>query len=705
LLEVDSVNGLAAGSSPEESRIVGSPERRKRPPQKTQRRSSWVLLCGIAISILLSFLSILKPTVFGFLNHRVYDSLLESNRTGEPSRILLIVDIDEESLKQFGQWPWPRHRVARLVDKLRDLGALSIGLDMLFAERDRTSIDSIKEEFYDRFGFHPEFPGLPTEFTNNDRILADALSKGSVVLGYQFLFDERVNSDGCLLHPLRVHTLGTAGVPRLSGLFLRAVNASCNLRLLSEAASASGFFNVSPDRDGILRSIPLIIEHKEEFYPSLAIATLLRALNQDLVTAQTSTTGVESLFLGNTVIPLSPIGNMLIRFRGAGGTFRSVSAVDILSDRVSRQEVEGKIIFIGTSAAGMRELISTPLDPSFPGVEIHATVVDNILKGDFLSRPDWVPGVEFLLVFATGTLSALVLAWTRVGWSSLLLGVVAICLWQLSAWTFRGMGVFISPILPLLTLGGNLSVLTLLKFWREEQKTRERARELAMAQEATIESMCCLTETRDPETGWHIKRTQNYLRVLAEHLKNHPRFTVALDDASIDLLCKSAALHDIGKVGVPDRILLKPGKLTEEEFEEMKKHTLYGRDAILFTEKKLGNASFLHFAREIAYTHHEKWDGCGYPEGLRADAIPVSGRLMALVDTYDALVNKRVYKSPVPHEEAVQIILGERGSQFDPDVVDAFSKVEKQFCRIAVTYADTLAGGAESNAAHHPDGP
>jgi putative two-component system response regulator len=234
--------------------------------------------------------------------------------------------------------------------------------------------------------------------------------------------------------------------------------------------------------------------------------------------------------------------------------------------------------------------------------------------------------------------------------------------------------------------------MTSLKFWHEEKRARERTRELARVQEATIESMSSLTETRDPNTGGHIKRTQNYIRLLIEYLKNQPRFRTVLDEETVDLLCKSAPLHDIGKVGVSDRILLKPGKLTTQEFEAMKQHTVYGRDAILSAERKLGNTSFLRFARDIVYTHHEKWDGTGYPEGLQGDQIPVAGRLMALVDAYDALTSKRVYKSQVPHEEAVQIILEEKGSHFDPDVVDAFMKVKEKFRQIAMTYTDSQEG-------------
>lgn len=217
---------------------------------------------------------------------------------------------------------------------------------------------------------------------------------------------------------------------------------------------------------------------------------------------------------------------------------------------------------------------------------------------------------------------------------------------------------------------------------------RERTRELALTQEVTFESLATLAEYRDPETGGHIRRTQTYIRALAEYLKSHPRFKAYLDDEIIDLLYKSAPLHDIGKVGVPDRILLKPGPLTPEEFEEMKKHTIYGRNAIVAAARKIGSTSFLRIAENLIYSHHEKWDGSGYPEGKREEDIPVVGRLMAIVDVYDALISRRVYKPPFPHEQAVEMIRAARGSHFDPDVVDALIAIEAEFRRIAFEHAD-----------------
>ena len=229
-----------------------------------------------------------------------------------------------------------------------------------------------------------------------------------------------------------------------------------------------------------------------------------------------------------------------------------------------------------------------------------------------------------------------------------------------------------------------------LKDYRDhlEKLVGERTREVMLTQAIMIESLATLAEYRDPETGGHIKRTQNYVKALAQHLKDHPRFRNELNDETIELLYISAPLHDVGKVGVRDHILMKPGKLTDEEFEIMKKHTNFGHDALRITEQKLGKNTFLRYAREIAFTHQEKWDGSGYPQGLKGDEIPISGRLMALADVYDALISKRIYKPLFPHEKAVGIIMEGKETHFDPDIVDAFIALENTFRNIALTFAD-----------------
>ncbi|TAK40853.1 MAG: two-component system response regulator [Betaproteobacteria bacterium] len=223
-----------------------------------------------------------------------------------------------------------------------------------------------------------------------------------------------------------------------------------------------------------------------------------------------------------------------------------------------------------------------------------------------------------------------------------------------------------------------------------EAEVTRRMRELQVVQDVTIMAMASLAETRDNETGNHIRRTQNYVRALALKLRAQPKFASDLDDATVELLYKSAPLHDIGKVGIPDAILLKPGKLTADEFTIMKTHTTLGRDAIVAAEKLIDAPStFLRLAREIAHYHQEKWDGSGYPEGLVGEAIPLSARLMALADVYDALISRRVYKPPFAREQAVAIIREGRGRHFDPLIVDAFLTIEAEFHAIAVRYADS----------------
>ncbi|MDG9922768.1 MULTISPECIES: two-component system response regulator [unclassified Pseudomonas] len=252
----------------------------------------------------------------------------------------------------------------------------------------------------------------------------------------------------------------------------------------------------------------------------------------------------------------------------------------------------------------------------------------------------------------------------------------------------------ISPPVVLARVETQLKVKAAADFLRDqneflEQEVQRRTREVMAIQDVTIHAMASLAETRDNETGNHIRRTQNYVKLLAELLRDHPRFRHFLDEDTIRLLYKSAPLHDIGKIGIPDRILLKPGRFTPEEFEIMKTHTTLGRDAIQHAEDQLGvDVDFLRLAKEIAYSHQEKWDGSGYPEGLAADDIPISARLMAVADVYDALISRRVYKPGMPHEQAVGIIREGRSSHFDPDICDAFLANAERFREIAERFAD-----------------
>lgn len=222
-----------------------------------------------------------------------------------------------------------------------------------------------------------------------------------------------------------------------------------------------------------------------------------------------------------------------------------------------------------------------------------------------------------------------------------------------------------------------------------ERITDIKTQELIEMQTVLIESLAMLAEYRDEGTGKHIKRAQNYVKALAIELRKNPRYAEeeALTDQDIEAIYLSVPMHDIGKVGLRDDILLKPGKLDCDEYENMKLHTILGYDVIKHTVRKLKNSTFLKYAGDLAYTHQEKWDGTGYPQGLKGEEIPLVGRLMAVADVYDALISQRSYKDALTHEEARGIIVAGKGSHFDPDVVDAFLAIEETIKNIAVLYA------------------
>jgi len=229
-----------------------------------------------------------------------------------------------------------------------------------------------------------------------------------------------------------------------------------------------------------------------------------------------------------------------------------------------------------------------------------------------------------------------------------------------------------------------------LKLYRDhlQDLVDERTQELKAAKEATVEAMGIVAENYDPETGAHISRTKNYVKALAEKLATMPKYQDYLTKDVIEKMYISAPLHDIGKVSIDAAILTKPGKLTPEEWEVMKQHAIIGEETILMAQKRISEKMLLSVACEIAGAHHEKWDGSGYPRGLKGEDIPLAGRIMAVADVYDALISRRCYKPPFGHKKAVEIILEGRGSHFDPALVDAFIELQEDFRQIALEFTE-----------------
>ncbi len=224
--------------------------------------------------------------------------------------------------------------------------------------------------------------------------------------------------------------------------------------------------------------------------------------------------------------------------------------------------------------------------------------------------------------------------------------------------------------------------------WLQKQ-VEKRLSEINHLQDASICVMVSLAEFRDESTGNHIRRTQGYVRSLANELAKLPHHSSLLTAAYIEQMSKSAPLHDIGKIAIPDHILLKPGRHTPEEFAIMKTHAQRGHDMLKRAGEHMGEqGEFLTLAMEIAGCHHEKWDGSGYPNGLAATAIPLSARLMAVADVFDALLTRRPYKEPMSCEQATAIILGGKGTHFDPEVVETFMAIQDELYRIAAKWVD-----------------
>jgi adenylate cyclase len=314
-------------------------------------------------------------------------------------------------------------------------------------------------------------------------------------------------------------------------------------------------------------------------------------------------------------------------------------------------------------------------------VEVQATIVDNLMQRDFIHRAADGTLVDAVIAVMAGVLMAAVVAGTGVTAGLLSAGALIAGVWWGAAWLLHASRLFISPLASTIAVIVTLAVLTLARFTVERRRALSAGRETIAAQRLMVQALLSLTEARDAETGRHSRRTQQYTRLLAGPLSNHPAFRDYLTRERIDLLASLAPLHDIGKVGVSDRVLNKPGPLTAEETVEMRSHPELGRDVITRAEARVGvrDDVTLQIAKDIVYTHHERWDGTGYPQGLRGTDIPIPGRIMALVDVYDAVRARSLYCACLSHEETVNFIVAGKHSHFDPDVVDAFLRVSASF--------------------------
>lgn len=636
-----------------------------------------MFLCGLGAVIVAAVVAIFPSTFLARLDSDAYDILVRSASTRQPTGRIVIIDIDERSLSTIGQWPWRRDRIGELIARLRNLGAAVVALDMVFAEPDR----------YGDPGGSDQRPKTGAQHSF-DEALAAILREGRVVLGHAMRFDDLASGgSSCELHPVAPVVLH-AGEDTGDSPYFHANGVVCNLPMLARAAGASGFMNAAPDADGILRRVPLLMELDGRVYPSLALAATMTATDSRDLMLRISNVNTASLSVGDYVAPVDGRANALLRYRGPKQTFPYMSAADVMSARVPQGALQDKIVFVGTTALGTREVVATPLDTLFVGVEAQATVADNLLQQDFIRRSELGTTLEGMVILVLGVAVTAVAANSRTLSGLLGSGLSIAALWYFAVWLLSTRGVFVSPVMPTIAVAGALAVITLAKFVIERGRADTAGRERTTAQQLMVQSLLSLTETRDAETGRHSRRTQEYARLLAEQLSINPEFRDYLTPAKVELLSSLAPLHDIGKVGVPDHILNKPGALTPEELAEMQKHPLYGYEVILKAEGRVGvrDDAILAVAKDIVYTHHEKWDGTGYPRKLRGAEIPIEGRVMAVVDVYDATTTRTLYRPPMSHDDAVTFVVARAGTHFDPAVVQAFVTVASRFKMVSAEH-------------------
>jgi HD-GYP domain-containing protein (c-di-GMP phosphodiesterase class II) len=646
-----------------------------------------ILTCGSILTLALSSQSIHHPAYLAHLDGRFYDGLISEEAAPKGYFPPLVVALDDDSLALYGRWPWPRALVARLLMRVAEQKPASVGIDAIFAE----------PELRGNLGKNS---GPPGTMSSGDLALSKALASGPFVLGYELTFapESTATIDMRLLHPLNIATVRVAGATDPLKRLWQATGAIDSLPVFSGSVARSGFLNAAMEPDGILRRMPVIMEQGGRVYPSLALATALCKAGKTEAVLESTWSGERIMKIGGRNIPLDERGRLLLHYRGWHGNSNPLSAAALLEGRIPANALTGRIVFIGATATGMGESVVTPVNHLLSGVQVHAIAAENMLQGDFARPASWI--YRLFAVLVLGLAATLTCVGLPVMRGALVLGLAAAGAWQGSVWLYQTTGLFLSPVLPLLALLANFSLLTLIRSFFVEKREQRQKRDLAMTRDFIMSSLASLAEIRDTETGAHIMRTEHYLLILCRELSQHPRFQPLKNQETIDLISKLAPLHDIGKVGLPDHLLRKTTGFTVEEYESVKKHVVYGRDAIAKAELRVGldDDELLQYAKDMAYSHHERWDGSGYPEGLRGEQIPWAGRLMALADAYDAMVSRRIYKDPISHEEAVHFIIKGRGKLFDPDVVDAFLRVEDEWRQISSTLADSADTEAEEEA-------
>ncbi|MDN5088366.1 CHASE2 domain-containing protein [Aliarcobacter butzleri] len=367
---------------------------------KKIKKFSIYFILSLSLSIFLSAIYIFFPSLPDSLDNRLRDYLFTIRGELPHNQNVVIVDIDETSIKSLGQWPWSRDKLAKILENLTLANVGIVGLDIVFAEEDRTSPHKILQDLKI---YKKDVPNYDLEFAN-------IVENSPVILGYQFDLVKKDNVNAKV--PQIPAIFIEKDKPQDKSYLIEAYNTILNIPQIQDRAYSSGFFNNIPDDTGIIRSVPLVISYDDTIYPSLALEVIRVINGTQKVVVQYDENGISNIVLDDISIPTDRYGRMLINFRGAERSFKYISAIDIYNNSFDKSEIDGKIVLIGTSAAGLFDLRATPFDSIFPGVEVHANIIDNILMQDFIYKASWLDGANILIIFVLSIIVVMLTTYT-----------------------------------------------------------------------------------------------------------------------------------------------------------------------------------------------------------------------------------------------------------------------------------------------------
>jgi adenylate cyclase len=617
------------------------------------------------IAIFLHLFFLYSP-ITSYVDHKLFDTITPSIHEREIASTV-VIDIDEKSLDTIGQWPWPRLIMAQLIRNIVKAKVSNLGIDILFPESDRTSPKQLRKFYSDYLDVNISIEGIPDVFYDNDRLLSQALASTRSTLPV-YLGDR----GACELN------LQESAFEKAKTSY-NALGMLCNVDILHQSVSSFGFINAAADSDGIFRRLSLFINYNNTNVPSFALANLLN-IDHEIHFKDANTFSLLS-----HSATMDDKAEVLLQFYD---NYSTLSAVDVLQGNFTSDQLQGKIVLIGTSAVGLKDSYLISDGRILSGVNIHATFIDNFLNDSLIVAPQrykmigvlasFIFSIVIFWLLMEGRVLGLLVSFLLTTGASLLVYYI-----MAQYGVYSSLGYFLTPYLSL------FFIITLFFFIKIDHEEKAFVKELSRSNSATLDSMVLVAEMRDLETGAHIIRTKHYIKLLAEYLYERKLYPRDITPYKIDLMFQTAPLHDVGKVGIPDSILLKNAKLSSDEFEIMKTHTEIGRKILANAIDSYRCNDFLQMAQNIAAYHHEKFDGSGYPYGLKGSEIPLEARLMALADVYDALISRRVYKNPIEIERAEAMIIYGSGTHFDPQIIKAFMVLKDEFRAIAEKFQDS----------------